>query len=392
MTTRYFTLFALSVLTATASAITPLEATDAILGRNGDRLMAEVTKNAKDTETLGIANAPDPEIEADYKVAPSGVENRWGVGIGYELEWPGVYGARRNAGAAMRNANAAEANAAIYAKRLEILSEIWSYIYADRRLDMMRKVAVSTDSIHAIAVRANRGGEMSRLDLSKIAIEQSRIRSIIAGIEAEKLSTEGNLQTLNGGQSCKALLASIDKDLHLTPLASLDSYLSTISKNPELMKAVSEFDVAQRNLSVVKSEVLPDFKIGYSHEFEDGTHFNGANLGVSIPIFSSRNKVKAAEAAKAAAEFQMTVATDKLESQVTSLYNEIIALDKALQTSDEIFNSTDYTTLLMKAYKGGELSLTDYLRELSWFYEAHLEHMDLQYQRESKAALLSIMH
>lgn len=369
----------------TSHAITIHEAASAILGRNGDRMQTELQREAKNAETLSIANVPDPEVEGDYMVAPAGEDNRWGFGVSYGIEWPGAYGARRNMGKAMREANSAEADAAILEKEIEILSELEAYLYAEMRLGIMNGVLATSDSIRAIAEKSVRGGEMSRLDLSKIILEQSRVQSIIAGIEAERVATEGNLKTLNGGQPCTALLKKIDRQWDIHQLASLDTYLSNAKNNPELLKVMRDFEVAERNVSVAKAERLPGFTVGYTHEYEDGMHFNGANLGISIPLFASRGKVKAAEAAKAAAEYQMTVSTDKLESQITSLYEEVNALDKALETPMKVFKETDYSTLLLKAYQGGELSLADYLSELSWFYEAHLEYMDLQYQREQKA-------
>lgn len=389
---KYVTLAMLMATTGgTSHAITIHEAASAILGRNGDRMQTELIREAKNAETLSIANAPDPEVEGDYMVAPAGEDNRWGFGVSYGIEWPGAYGARRNMGKAMREANSAEADAAILEKEIEILSELEAYLYAEMRLGIMRGVMATSDSIRAVAEKSVKGGEMSRLDLSKIILEQSRVQSIIAGIEAERVATEGNLKTLNGGQSCAALLQSIDRVWDSHRLASLDTYLANARNNPGLLKVMRDFDVADKNVSVAKAERLPGFTVGYAHEYEDGMHFNGANLGISIPLFASRNKVKAAEAAKAAAEYQMTVSTDRLESQITSLYEEVNALDKALETPMKVFRDTDYSTLLLKAYKGGELSLADYLSELSWFYEAHLGYMDLQYQREQKANRLLLL-
>lgn len=389
---KYVTLALLMAATAgTSHAITIHEAASAILGRNGDRMQTELLRDAKNAETLSIANAPDPEVEGDYMVAPAGEDNRWGFGVNYGIDWPGAYGARRNMGKAIREANEAEADAAILEKEIEILSELEAYLYAEMRLGIMNGVLATSDSIRKIAERSVKGGEMSRLDLSKIILEQSRVQSIIAGIETERVAIEGNLKTLNGGQSCTALLKTIDRVWDIHQLASLDSYLANVKNNPELLKVMKDFEVADRNVSVALTEGLPGFTIGYAHEFEDGMHFNGASLGVSIPLFSSRNKLKAAKAAKAAAEYQMTVSTDKLESQVTSLYEEILALDKALETPMKVFRDTDYSSLLLMAYKGGELSLADYLSELSWFYEAHMEYMDLQYQREQKANRLLML-
>ncbi len=376
---------------STCRAITLQEAADAILGRNGDRMQTELLRDAKNAETLSIANAPDPQIEGDYLVAPAGEDNRWGVGINYGFDWPGTYSARRAMGEAIREANSAEADAEILAKRVEIIGQLEAYLYADMRLEVMRKVMASSDSVRAIAEKSHSGGQMSRLDLSKIIIEQSLVQNTIAGIETERLSSEGILTTLNGGMPCTALLRQLDRKWDLSPLDAIETYLEKAKNNPDLLKTAAEYNVADKNVSVAKAERLPGFSVGYAHEFEDGINFNGANLGVSIPLFSSRNKVRAAEAAKAAAEYQMTVSTDKLESEIYALYNEITSLDKALETQTAVFEETDYTSLLMKAYSGGELSISEYLTELSWFYEAHLEYIDLQYQREQKATRLEML-
>ena len=380
---------ALSV--AGAYAITPQEAANAILGRNGDRLQIAVAQNAKDLETRTIANAPDPTIEGDYMWMPEGVDNRWNVAIGYEMEWPGVYQSRRKLGEAMRDANAAEADAGVYEKYIEILKEIGTYIYAERRIEMMRNIQAATDSLHNAAVKANRGGQMSRLDLSKITLEQGRVNTLIANLEAEKSGSEGNLKTLNGGYDCTALLNSIDREWVMTPTHSLDEYLEEARTNPELKKAITELDVAERTIGVAKAEGLPSISVGYHHDFEDAMHFNGATLGVSIPLFSNRGKVKAAKAAKAVAEYQVTVTTDKVESEITALYDEVQLIDQALKVPMEVFATTDYNNLLLKAYRGGELSLTDYLQERSWFSEAHLDLLELQYQREQRMWLLSLL-
>lgn len=374
-----------------AGAMTPQDAANAILSRNGERLQIAVAQNAKDLETRTIANAPDPSIEGDYMWMPEGVDNRWNVAIGYEFEWPGVYKSRRELGKAMREANAADADAGIYEKYVEILKEIGTYLYAERRIEMMRHIQLATDSLHSASVRATKGGQMSRLDLSKITLEQGRVNTLIANLEAEKSGSEGNLKTLNGGYDCTALLNSIDRTWVMTPTHSLEEYLEEARTNPQLKKAISELEVAERNIGVAKAEGLPGISVGYHHDFEDAMHFNGATLGVSIPLFSNRGKVKAAQAAKAVAEYQVTVTTDKVESEITALYDEVQLIDQALKVPMEVFATTDYNTLLLKAYRGGELSLTDYLQERSWFSEAHLDLLELQYQREQRMWLLSLL-
>lgn len=384
-------LAAACIVPTIACAMTPQEAADAILGRNGDRLQIENARNAKDLETFTLANAPDPEVEGEYLFGPESDENRWSAGISYGIEWPGVYGARRNLGAALREANSADAKEAIYQKYIEILKEIGNYIHAERKLKLLHKVDCFTDSLVMVIEQAHKGGEISKLDLSKIKLEHGRIHTTIANLEAEKADIEGTLMTLNSGMDCRPLLASVSREWVQTPVFPLQHYLDEAHTSPELEKVIAEYKVAEQSVKVAKAESMPGLSLGYVHEYEDGIHFNGASLGISIPLFSNRGKVKAAKASQAVAEYQMTVTTDRLESDITAIYDELKLIDEALETPKEVFSTTDYNTLLLKAYKGGELSLTSYLQERAWFYESHLDYLELQYQREQKMWILAIL-
>lgn len=364
-----------------AFSISPREAADAILSRNGDYLSAIVAKDAKNIEAQTHGNAPDPEISGGYMIAPKGETNRWDVGVSYAMEWPGVYAARRSMGKVTRNANDAEILALANAKRLEILTKIEEYLYADQRLNLMQQMADATDSIQILAEKSRRGGQMSQLDLAKVSLERGRVDSELAKIKNDKVTLEGELTTLNGGYNAKALLESIDRNVIAEPLMPLDSYIDGAKSNPDFMKALADFEAAKQYVKVANAENLPSLSIGYAHEFEDGMHFNGANLGVSIPLFSTRGKKKAAKAAVAAAEHAATAVADRTESEVKALYDQVVALDKALEVPKQIFSSTDYTALLLKSYRGGEISLVDYLQERTWFIETYLDFLEQTYLR-----------
>lgn len=380
---RINTILALVAATATLQvfAISPGEAADAILSRNGDFIAAFTSLNAANLDAKTMANIPDPEIEGGYKFAPAGEDNRWDIGISYSMEWPGVYGARRNMAKAMENGNNTELNALAAALRLEILERIEEYLLADRKMSLMSSMASATDSLRLVTEKAVRGGQMSRIDLAKISLEQGRLKTLLASAQNDLDRAKGELQALNGGYDCKAILETIDRKDNRQALLPEKHYLEGVENNPEFLKSMAEFMSAQRSENVVKAEALPSLKVGYSHDFEDGMHFNGASLGVSVPIFSNRGKAKAAKAAVAAAEQKMVLVTDRTEAQVKSLYRQVGELDESLKTPDEIFSTTDYPTLLLKALKGGEISLTEYLQERNWFFESHLDYLELQTRR-----------
>ena len=80
------------VLTAQSAFETAVQS---IVDTNAD-LQARHSRYLSDIEAEKAENQLNgPEAELEYKFAPSGVENRWGVSVSQAFDWPGLYGARR---------------------------------------------------------------------------------------------------------------------------------------------------------------------------------------------------------------------------------------------------------------------------------------------------------
>ena len=101
-----------------------------------------------------------------------------------------------------------------------------------------------------------------------------------------------------------------------------------------------------------------------------GERFQGITVGLSIPLWENKNTVKYAKSKFAA--YQSAEANSKL-----NFYNHLMMLhQKALgmQTSvdDYRLKLKDFnnTNLLQKALDKGEISLVEYLYELSFYYDS----------------------
>ena len=81
---------------------------------------------------------------------------------------------------------------------------------------------------------------------------------------------------------------------------------------------------------------MPKIAVGYMGEFVGNENFQGISVGITIPLWQNKNRVKYARAA--------------------ALYRS--SLDK--NNSGEI---------LLKAFEKGELPLLEYLLEMEYFYE-----------------------
>ena len=126
-------------------------------------------------------------------------------------------------------------------------------------------------------------------------------------------------------------------------------------------------------------EALPSLSVGYKHAFEDGFHFNGATLGISLPIFSSRGKQKAAKASILEAESKAEAVAQEIEAETAVSLKRLMLLKKQIEEIEPIILDADYNSLLLKAYKGGALTLLEYLSDRNYFATAAMELVNLRH-------------
>lgn len=325
------------------------------------------------------SNLPDPEISAEYLFAPGSEPNRWGAELSWGLEWPGVYGARsREAKSKM-----AAAYKALYLKRVDRLLEIkkllLEYILCQQRLALLEELNNNNDSIYRLSEQMARGGELTALDLNKVRLEYANIRGAQAGLMSEKSQIESSLSEIFGG-NCGEILSSLECQFPAITLPSGDIVAQIGERSALKEQAQMELEAARAAQNVARHEALPSLSIGYKHAYEDMVHFNGPTLGISLPLFSSRGKQKAAKAAIEEAELNMETAMRSTEASVEMALRHLQLLKTQIEEIEPILKNSDHNNLLLKAYKGGTLTLVEYLTERNYFTTAASEFLDLKYQ------------
>ncbi len=331
----------------------------------------EALKEALKTE----ANLPDPEIEGEYLFAPAGETNRWGAGLSWGLEWPGVYSARRNVNAGKIMVAEAGANMIKRERLIEIKRLLLDYVLQEKQLELLKNVNSVNDSIMTLAANAERGGEMTKIDLNKLKLERASLNSQIAEIMSGREETVSSLSSIYGGD-CSALLKGMNCDFPALDPPSMNDG----ENSPEVIAARAEAEAAIKEEKAASMESLPGISIGYQHAFEEGIHFNGASLGISIPLFSSRNKKKAAKAATVAATHKAEAAKIAASEKIKGGLKRLSLLKNRIDEIRPILEDSGNNLLLMKAYKGGVITLIDYLNERNYFKQAGLDLLTLRYE------------
>ena len=344
--------------------------------------LESVVKNLK-TES----NLPDPEISGEYLVLPKDVDNRWAAQLEWGVEWPGVYGARgKEAGSKML---AAEKQ--LMAQRAERLAEIkdllLDYIRSHQKIMLLEELSRNNDTIYRLAEEAAKGGEMTVLDLNKVKLEYANIRVAKATLLDEQAEVVANLSQIYG-RDCSQVLDRMDGAFPEITIPSEEEIAMIKMNAPAVTAARAEADAAVYAKKVAKMEALPSLSLGYKHAFEDGMHFNGAVFGVSLPIFSSRGKQKAAKADIIDAEFKAEATSLEIETEAMATLKRLRLIVSQIEEIAPIVENADYNAALLKAYKGGVISLIEYIADRNYFTNAAVELVSLRHNAAKALAFL----
>jgi len=147
-------------------------------------------------------------------------------------------------------------------------------------------------------------------------------------------------------------------------------YAEMEQMNPVLQYVKGEIAISREQLKLNRSLTLPKLTTGYMSEKIVGEHFQGITVGVSIPLWENKNRLKQARS-------QIKTSETVLEDQKIQFYNRLqsqylkasVLQKNASQLRQSIAESRN-DLLLKKALDAGEISLLTYLTEIGYYYDA----------------------
>ena len=210
-------------------------------------------------------------------------------------------------------------------------------------------------------------GDANKLEYNKVQLNLSTVQGEISRIEVERNALLSQLKRLNGGND----VTFDDSQFAQTqlPLNFDDWFVNAEQKNPVLAYIKQEIEVSKRQVSVSKAMGLPTFSAGYMSEKVVGQRFQGVSVGVSIPLWENKNRVKQAKAAVRAAESREADGKQQFHSNLQIQFNRAIGLQNTAQSYRKSLLTANSTDLLKKALDAGEISLLDYMVEIGLYYE-----------------------
>jgi outer membrane protein TolC len=93
-------------------------------------------------------------------------------------------------------------------------------------------------------------------------------------------------------------------------------------------------------------------------------------VGLSIPLWSNRNRVKQAKTAQKAAELRALDAKQQFYGQLYVQYQRALGLKELSQSLNKSLDTVNNSKLLRKALDEGQISVHNYLTDVAIYYDA----------------------
>ena len=219
--------------------------------------------------------------------------------------------------------------------------------------------------VYCNAVNAELSSRIARSEQIEAAYRDMQARGETDMIEVSLLS---ELQGLNGGEPVEVNASVISTD-EVLPADFGAWYAEASQQIPELAYMKKNVDVNAAEALTAKMANYPSLTAGYMAELVKGSNFRGLTLGLSIPIWSVRSKVRQANASCEAAKLEERDAVTKTYNSFKALYDRAKGLQEiSTELSSSLAVSTEAMALTEHKLKAGDISLIDNIMELSLYY------------------------
>lgn len=390
------TLIILYMVCATA----PILCAQSVLKSGWESWMAQIAQNNTTLKALHrqmqasvLANGsnlclPDPEAEVAYLVGtPKGVPNRTNVSLAQSLDWDVLLGRRRALAKANNQVAYNDYRRAVQQVLTEADEQFTSLVYYNKLCGELSQRQTLAEEIERLYQQKFERGDINQLEVNKVRLNASVCRADWARANNERQQILANLQLLNGGHA----VAFTDTVYPLAgkALPPLVDFQSALAGSLAVQTAQAAVAQSEAEIKVAKAEGLPALTVGFQGEYIKQNNYSGLSLGFSVPLWgNSRKKIRKAEAELAANRLTVDDVIYQERAQVAKLYASAQQLQQAANALQKDMQLMNNDQLLRRSLELGQISLLDYLLELSFYYTARTS--QLEAERDAQLAVSAL--
>ncbi len=267
----------------------------------------------------------------------------------------------------------------------------------DRRLTHARRVAKAEHT-------RLESGDTDALSYNNVLLSLSSLEAEKARVDMERDVLIARLTALNGGkelkiENSKLKINSIDEGHHpeansqfsiLNSQLDFSSWYAEIAPHlPQLAQARQLSEVRSGELALARTSHLPTLSATYINERHTvGTRSQGVAVGVSIPLWANKNRVRSAHTALQAAEAYQADTELQLRNDLEQEFTRVKGLHHTATLYRRALDEANNTVLLEKAMDEGYISVLEYLQGIELYYD-YLDR-SLSAERDYRRALATL--
>lgn len=330
----------------------------------------------------------DPEAEVAYLWgSPKGVPGRTNVSVKQTLDWDVLLGYRKQL-AKIANKQAHVLYRQQWQQLMTETDQLYTQIvYTNRWLAELQRRSNWAEELSTLYEQKLCKGDVNQIEVNKMQLNAAVSKAELARARAQHNELLQQLQQLNGGQRIEVTDTLYPQAEQ--PLPPLSQFITAMQTSPVVQLAQTQVEASQATIKAAKANALPALTVGFQGEYIKQNNYSGLSVGVTLPLWGNkRRKVKQAEAELLV---QQLGVNDVLQQQIAYMQQQYAQAEALLSTAQHLATSlqqlnNDY--LLRRSLTLGQMSLLDYLLEISFYYNARTA--QLEAERDAQLALSAL--
>ncbi len=322
-------------------------------------------------------NLPDPQVAAFY--LPFGEHNTGDYSefqVSQSFEFPTVYTARSK----WIDKQTEQLQLEYQQLRQEILlpakKNCLELVSLTKRIEVEQLRVAQAQQVFDQVKELFEKEQVGILELNKAKIAWMQDQFQVEQIENQIQNVLLSLQKLNGGEPIRFEQSEFFDDLIVAPSDSLWGQIR--SKDPAIKALDANEAVAMQQVQVQKNKLLPNLTGGFNYQGVMGNNYYGVYGGVSIPLWNSRNKIKAAKAQYQYQQSNTKALTTERHSNFLEQYNQYDLMLRKYREYTSTLEGLNSENLLLQAYQLGQISFMEYYVELQFYRHAYDKMLEIE--------------
>lgn len=311
---------------------------------------------------------PNPEVEFGYQWGVNdGQGDKKDLSVTQELEWATILGKKRSVSSAKNAINQLQYETERRNVMLQTDLLVIDLVYNKIMTDESQKRWTIAQQLEEAYQKMLERGEATSLDYNKARLNFLKETATMQNLSMEREKLESQLKLLNGGN---AIEFSSDQYPFEEVIESFDSLWSRVEQtHPRLLMAEQSRQLSQKEYSAARAEMAPNLKLGYAGEWTKEENYQGLSVGLALPLWANRNKVKTMKANQQVVALQNETLKESMQIELKSLYAKMQSQKNLLQQYQSVASDYQGLELSEKAMKAGKITLLEYLMEQNTYLE-----------------------